>query len=447
MLGGDRELDLSLVGTVTAIRDGSLSARSYAEAMLEQIKQADGEIGAFAYVNPGKVLEDASHQDDIRRSGRGVGPLNGIPVAIKDIIDTAHMPTEFGCKRFKGRVPYDDAWIVDRLRHMGAIVLGKTETAELANTGPARTRNPHNLDHTPGGSSSGSAAAVASFMAPVAIGTQTGGSVIRPAAYCGVYGFKPTHGMIPRTGVLMQSETLDHVGTFARSIEDLALFSQCLFGHGAGDKATSVLNYPQPLAEIARQDPPLPPSLGFVRTPKWDLATDDCKAAFEELADVLGDRVTEFELTPTFAQGWEWHEAIMDADNAFHYGGIYDDGTDDLHPGLCVAIERGRKITATQYLKAHEGRERLLSIWDEMMEDYDAVITPAATGEAPAGLESTGDPVFCKLWSLLGVPAVSLPLMVGENGLPIGVQLVGRFGEDAKLLRTANWLVKQLAEE
>ena len=437
---------MNLADAAAAIREGEISAVRLADDVLSRIGEVDGNIMAWAHINPDRVLEEARARDDQRRQGRTIGPLHGVPIALKDIIDTAHMPTEYGCAAFKGRVPYEDAWIVSRLRQHGAVVLGKTVTAELANLGPGQTRNPHNPKHTPGGSSSGSAAAVASFMAPGAIGTQTGGSVIRPASYCGVYGFKPTYGMIPRTGVLLQSDTLDHIGTFARSIRDLALLSESLFGYDPGDRATCVVNYPQPLAEIAVQAPPVGIRLGFARTHKWDQADANCQAAFGELVEVLGDNVEDLEMTAAFINGWDGHRTIMDADNAFHYGAIYDKCADRLHPVLCRAIERGREITAEHYLKAHQMRHRLQGLWNQLLEDHDAVITPAATGEAPSGLETTGDPVFCSLWSFLGVPTVCLPLMTGENGLPLGVQLVGRSGEDARLLRTANWLVGTLSK-
>lgn len=436
---------MGLIEAAEAVRDGSVSSRKLVDDCLARIETLDPEIRAWAYLNPDHAREQAEACDKTRMQGKATGPLNGVPIGVKDIIDTAHVPTEYGFKAFKGRVPYEDAWVVSRLRHLGAVVMGKTVTAELANLGPSETRNPHNTDHSPGGSSSGSAAAVASYMVPGALGTQTGGSIIRPAAYCGVYGYKPTWGLIPRTGVLLQSHVLDHVGTFGRSVADAALLAECLMGYDSEDPATSVVNFPPPLSEICVQDPPVGVKLGFARTPKWAEADDTTKAAFEELGDALGDDVEDLELTGAFEAAWNWHRDLMNADNAFHYGAIYDRSGADMHPALAANIERGRSVTATHYLAALQGRDRLRDLWHKMLEDYDAVITPAAVGEAPESIASTGDPVFCKLWSLMGVPAISLPLMVGEKGLPMGVQLVGRAGDDAKLLRTANWLVGTLS--
>ncbi|MEQ8666089.1 MAG: amidase [Rhodospirillales bacterium] len=438
---------MGLIEAAETIREGTVTSRQLVDDCLARIDEHDPAIKAWAHLKPDHAREQADACDKLRRTGKVTGPLHGVPIGIKDIIDTAHVPTEYGSKIFKGRVPFNDAWVVSRLRNLGAIIIGKTVTAELANVGPNETRNPHDTSRTPGGSSSGSAAAVASYMVPGALGTQTGGSVIRPASYCGIYGFKPTWGLIPRSGVLLQSHILDHVGTFGRSVADAALLAECLMGYDPDDPATSVVNYPQPLAEICRQEPPVGVKLGFARTPKWNEAEPATQEAFEELCEVLGDEAEDLDLTGTFENAWEWHRTLMNADNAFHYGAIYDKSGDQLHPDLRANIEHGRTVTATQYLGALQGRERLLEIWDEMLEEYDAIITPAAAGEAPEGLQSTGDAVFCKLWSLMGVPAVSLPLMVGENGMPLGVQLVGRVGDDAKLLRTANWLVETLSQE
>jgi len=438
---------MGLAEAARAIADGTVTSRKLVDDCLGRIETVDGEIAAWAHVNPEKARAEADRRDELRKQGKGVGPLHGVPIGIKDIIDTAHMPTERGCALHAGRVPFDDAWVVSRLRNAGAVILGKTDTAELAACGHGKARNPHNTAHTPGGSSSGSAAAVASYQVPGALGTQTGGSVIRPASFCGVYGFKPTYGMIPRSGIMMQCPSHDQVGTFARSIEDTALLAQNLFGYDAGDDATSVLNPAQDLRTTALSEPPIGIRLGFAKTPMWDRADDATRAAFEELCDALGDRVEPFDLPPAFEHAWDMHRTIVHADNAKAFAWEYEAGRDKLAPCLRELIEGGRAITAVEYLTALEGRALLQSLFDEITRDVDAIITPAATGEAPEGFSTTGDPVFCALWSLLGVPAISLPLMVGENELPVGVQLVGRFGDDARLLRTANWLVGELMVE
>jgi Asp-tRNA(Asn)/Glu-tRNA(Gln) amidotransferase A subunit family amidase len=326
------------------------------------------------------------------------------------------------------------------LRASGAVILGKTVTTECAYFSPGKTRNPWNPEHTPGGSSSGSAAAVAAQMAPLAVGTQTNGSVIRPASFCGVYGFKPTHGLIPRTGILKLSRSLDHVGVFARTLEDAALLAEELIGYDEAD-ADSRPTGRLPLASVLAQEPPVPPMLGFLKTPFWDRLTPDAKEAFAELIDALGDRVEELELMPSATDAWEWHKTIMEAEMASNLEREWAQGRDRLSPQLRALMERGRETRAIDYQRALAGVPRILGSFDELfMDRYDAIVTPAATGGAPKGLDSTGDPTFCSLWSLCGMPAVTLPLLQDSAGMPIGVQVVGRRNFDARLLRTARWL-------
>jgi Asp-tRNA(Asn)/Glu-tRNA(Gln) amidotransferase A subunit family amidase len=277
-------------------------------------------------------------------------------------------------------------------------------------------------------------------MVPLALGTQVNGSVIRPASYCGVFGFKPTHGLAPRRGILKQSRALDQIGVFARSIEDLALATEQIVGFDEEDPDTRPRARP-PLARVALEAPPLPPRLAFVKTPLWDKAAPDTRAAFAELTEHLGDRVEEFALPDSARQAWEWHRIILEADLAASFEREYDGGRDRLSAGLVQRIERGRAISALAYQRALARVAILNEGFEGVFRAFDAILTPAATGTAPEGLASTGDPAFCTLWTLCGMPAVSLPLMRGENGLPLGVQLVAARGDDARLLRTANWLV------
>jgi Asp-tRNA(Asn)/Glu-tRNA(Gln) amidotransferase A subunit family amidase len=330
------------------------------------------------------------------------------------------------------------------LRAAGAVILGKTVTTECAYYHPGKTRNPHNPEHTPGGSSSGSAAAVAASMVPLALGSQTNGSVIRPAAFCGVYGFKPTHGLVPRTGILQLSRALDHVGVFARSIDDLALLMEQLAGWDEGDPDT------RPRAriafrELAAEEPPLEPMFAFIKTPHWERLDKDAKEAFAELKGVLGDRVEEVDLAPSSDAAWDCQKTIMETDMALNFEREWQTGAKKLSSKLRELIERGREVRAVDYQRALRAVPRMVESLDELfMQRYDAILTPAAAGTAPKGISSTGDPSFCTLWTLLGMPAMSLPLMQGENGLPLGVQLVGRKGFDARLMRTGRWLVGKL---
>jgi Asp-tRNA(Asn)/Glu-tRNA(Gln) amidotransferase A subunit family amidase len=318
-------------------------------------------------------------------------------------------------------------------------------TTECAYFNPGKTRNPHNPEHTPGGSSSGSAAAVAAQMVPLALGSQTAGSVIRPGAFCGDYAFKPTHGLIPRTGVLTLSRTLDHIGMFARSLDDLALLAEELVGYDEGDPDTRP-RARMPFREVLDEEPPLAPMFAFVKTPHWDRADADAKEAYGELIEALGERVEEVELPLLAGNAWDLQRTIMEAEMASNLAPLWDAGKEQLSERLRGLMERGREARAFDYQRALASRAPIIAGFDELfMERYDAILTPPALGTAPKGLGATGDPVFCVLWTLLGMPAVTLPLMQGANGLPLGVQLVGRRNFDARLLRTARWLEQKLA--
>ncbi len=426
------------------IREGLLTSEELVEACLDRIRQVEPTVQAWAYLDERHAVSQARAADERRRSGAAVGPLNGIPVGIKDIFDTADMPTENGTILHQGRMPRDDAKAVAMLRAAGAVILGKTVTTECAYFAPGKTRNPWNPEHTPGGSSSGSAAAVAASMVPLALGSQTNGSVIRPAAFCGVYGFKPTHGLIPRTGVLKLSSALDHVGVFARSLDDLALATEQITGYDEGDPDTR----PRariPFQDILAEEPPIPPMLAFVKTPHWQRMSAEAREGFEELVGALGDRVEELDLVASAADAWDWHKLIMEADMAACFEREWQRGRDKLSPQLRGLIERGREVKAIDYQRALRGAAGINESFEDLfMERYDAILTPAALGSAPKGLSSTGDPAFCSLWTLCGMPALSLPLLQDSSGLPIGVQLVGRRNFDARLLRTAQWLSRML---
>jgi Asp-tRNA(Asn)/Glu-tRNA(Gln) amidotransferase A subunit family amidase len=433
---------LAQLGAVEAadrMKSGALSARDYALALLERVRQTEDQVRAWTCLDPEFLLSQADSADAARGAGLALGPLHGLPVGVKDIIDTSDLPTQNGTVLHAGRQPRRDAAVVSRLRAAGGLVMGKTVTTELATYAPGKTRNPHNGAHTPGGSSSGSAAAVASGMAPLAIGTQTNGSIIRPASFCGVVGYKPSAGWLPRTGVLMQSPPMDQLGVYGRSVEDVALLAQCLAGHDPQDCSTRPRATP-PLLSCARSEPAAPPVIGFVRTPMWERMAPDAQQAFLQLAQSLGKRVVELELPQASSGFLELHQLVMEADLAGSFELEYERGRDRLSTSLQGQIERGRQVTAVDYRRALERREAMSVALDGLFDVIDAILTPAALGTAPAGLEATGDPVMCTLWTFTGQPAVSLPLLHGSNGLPLGVQLVGRRDDDARLLRTARWL-------
>jgi Asp-tRNA(Asn)/Glu-tRNA(Gln) amidotransferase A subunit family amidase len=308
---------------------------------------------------------------------------------------------------------------------------------------PGKTTNPRDPSRTPGGSSSGSAAAVAANMVPLAIGTQTNGSVIRPASFCGVFGFKPSHGVISRHRVLHQSRLLDQVGVFARTIEDCALIAQQLLGFDERDPDTRP-RAPLKLVETMMEEPPVTPQLGFLKTAVWDRAGENTKEAFAELTEHLGENIAEYQLHGAFDAALEVHRTIMEADLARSLAREYERGKDKLSPELREKIERGQAVRAVDYNNAVDQIALFRGLFGEVFERYDAILTPAANGEAPAGLAATGDPAFCTHWTLCGMPAITLPLLRGSNGMPMGVQLVAPKGDDGRLLRTARWLDRQI---
>jgi Asp-tRNA(Asn)/Glu-tRNA(Gln) amidotransferase A subunit family amidase len=436
---------LSASAAVRLIRDGTISSEQLMNSCLARIGEVDPQIQAWAFLDPDYALAQARGLDQLRREGKPIGPLHGVPVAIKDIFDTADMPTECGSVLYSGRTPSRDATVVSLLRAAGAVIMGKTVTTEFAFFPPGKTRNPHHPEHTPGGSSSGSAAAVAANMVPLAIGSQTNGSTIRPAAYCGVIGFKPTHGLISRYRVSPLSRTLDHVGLFARSIEDIALLTEQLVGHDENDSDTRP-RAQIPFATTAVEEPPLAPMFAFIKTPMWERVDDETKEGFAEIVEELGEQIEEVDLIPSALSGWQWHQTIMSAEMALNLAREWEHGQTRMSEQLRQQIDIGRRVTAFDYQYARKQIAPMHESFVELFEQrYDAILTAAAPSAAPKGLTSTGDPSFCTLWTLCGMPCITLPLLQSSNGLPIGVQLVGPRDGDARLLRTARWLAGKIA--
>jgi Asp-tRNA(Asn)/Glu-tRNA(Gln) amidotransferase A subunit family amidase len=431
--------ELSALEAARSIRAGTISSEELVRVFLTRIAVADPAIDAWAFLDADYALEQARRADRSRGAGEPLGPLHGVPIGIKDVFDTADMPTENGTILHAGRRPAEDAAVVSLLRQAGAIILGKTVCTELGLVAPGKTRNPHDPARTPGGSSSGSAAAVAAQMIPLATGSQNNGSVIRPASYCGVYGYKPTFGRISRQGVLRQSPSLDQIGVFGRTVEDVALMAQELMAFDARDAAMRPTARPNLLSTVL-QDPAVGPRLAFVRTPVWDQTTEATRHAFSRLLAQLGHRVVEISLPSNFEGAHAIHRTIMEPELALNYAAEYAAGKERLSATLCQIIERGQSAPAVEYLRAQQQIPRLAQALDETLVAYDAILTPATPGEAPLGLQSTGSPVFCTIWTLCGVPAISMPLLQGADRMPLGVQLVAARGDDARLIRTAHWL-------
>jgi Asp-tRNA(Asn)/Glu-tRNA(Gln) amidotransferase A subunit family amidase len=433
-------VELTAAQAAAGIARGEFSAQDYVRACLDRIEAAEPVVQAFAHLDPEHALRLARDCDEWRQRGRPLGPLHGVPVAIKDIVDTADYPTECGSAVLSGRRPRADATLVAKLRAAGAVIIGKTVTTEFAYFTPGKTRNPHNPKCTPGGSSSGTAAAVAAGMVPLAIGSQTNGSIIRPASFCGVFAIKPSHGLVSRAGVLPLSRTLDHMGPFARSVDDVALALDAIAGYDPADPDTRPLA-PRNFRAVAAEDFGLDPRFAFVRTPVWDKADAEAREAIEGLVAELGEACVTYDLPARYAEAWDAQRLIMAAEMAFNLGGLADKGGELVSRRFHDLMAEGRAVSATRYLHALALRRALNEAIEPLFQrECNAILTLSTPGVAPEGT-ATGNPVFNSLWSLLGLPAVNLPLLQGESGLPIGVQLVGAAGDDARLLRTANWLV------
>ena len=403
---------------------------------------ADQAIHAFAHRDDRVVALQADNLQRDRAAGHLPGPLFGVPVGVKDIIDTMDFPTEYGSPIHAGRYSVGDATVVSRLRAAGAVIFGKTVTTEFATTHPGPTCNPHNLAHTPGGSSSGSAAAVAAGMVPVALGTQTNGSVIRPASFCGVYALKPSRGLLPRTGVLDQSPSLDEIGVFARNLEDIAKVTEIMSGDDGHDSA-SARQSPRRLYDVAVSEPPLPPKFCFVKTPWWDDVEPEAREAYEAFVAHMGDDVEVVQLPDIVKQVAPWLVTVNEIELGVCLQKEWLHHRELLSEPLRARVEKSMTMSGTSYLIAKDRMFHVMNAFDEYFATYDAILCPAALGTAPHSLKSTGNPIMQTVWSFAGLPSVNLPLLTLSNGLPLGVQAVGSYQNDARLLRSARWLVSE----
>ncbi len=420
--------ELSVVEAARAIAQGKLTSRRLVEACLERIDAREENVGAWEFLDKSLALAQANQSDNSASKGL----LHGVPVGIKDIIETADMPTGYGSPIYRDNHTGVDAECVKRLRAAGAVILGKTVTTEFAVFAPGKTTNPHNRLHTPGGSSSGSAAAVADRHVPFALGTQTAGSVIRPASFCGVIGCKPSYAMIALDGVLSCSTTLDTLGIFARAIEDTAIVASVLAGVPFRAPASIAVEVPR---------------IGFFRTPWWGKATPEARAAIERTAEQLaraGAAVTELTI-PGFEELLEAHRKIMSREIANSRRYEYENHRSSLSDRLQEIIENGRALAISEIQNAvriaRRGRNQIAQAFSA----HDVLLTPSAPGSAPEGLSSTGDPIFNGIWTLLGVPCITYPVARASKGLPLGVQVIGPVDSDERLIATTQWMQQNSA--
>ncbi len=433
---------LSLEELAKKIKDAQLTSVEVCEKYIERIDKFEKDVKAWAHFDKKVLLEKATEADDHRRSGKPVGPLHGVPIAVKDIIGTVDMPTECGTIIRKGKSYSQNAEIIDLLHASGAIVMGKTATSELAYLGPPATTNPHDKDRTPGGSSSGSAATVASFMAPASIGSQTGGSVIRPASYCGVVGYKPSYGLISRNGVLRTSYSLDQIGMFGRKVEDVAMLAKVLIKKDKYDPATIHYSTENILTET-KKGPIFEPKFVFYKTDHWKIIDKKSRESFEYFIKSFKKNIEIFDTPSYFKDIYKYHQIIHETDLANNFSVYFQKFKRKLSKYMQDAISNGNKYTAKEYAEAIDFMKRSYESYEEVFEDYHGVLSPSSPGVAPKGLKSTGTAEFNKVWSYLGTPCISLPLLEGENNLPLGVQLIGDKYDDHRFLGVANWLEKE----
>ena len=415
--------ELSAIAAAREIAAGRLTAEALARACLDRVAAREGEVRAFSALDADAILEAARQLD----RGPSRGPLHGLPIGVKDVLDTADLPTQMGSSIYDGYRTRADAAVVAASRNAGGIVFGKTVTCEFAGMAPRGTRNPHALDRTPGGSSSGSAAAVADFMLPLAFGTQTGGSILRPASFCGIIGYKPTYGLFSRQGLKFAAESLDTIGLFAREIEDVSLFADALLRRPALDAP-----------------PVTAPRIGLCRTYLWDSkASPASREAVENAArraELAGAQVIEFDLPHGFEDLSVAREIINDVERARSLAWEWRSHRNEISPQLARSVESGLKTDHDTYVRHLRRAEELRARFAEITEGLDGLIAPAVNDEAPLGLDYAGDPALQGLWTLLHVPTLAMPASFGPNRMPVAVQVVGRRDEDRKLLSLAVWL-------
>ena len=410
-----------------AIAAGSLTSEALVRDCLQRIEERDPAIAAWTHLDPQQALAQARDRD--RASGSG--PLHGVPVGIKDIIDTADMPTTYGSPIYADNQTAWDAACVALLRQAGAVIMGKTVSTEFAMYEPGKTANPHNPAHTPGGSSSGSAAAVASEMVPLALGSQTAGSIVRPASFCGVVGYKPTHSDFSLGGIKLLSQTLDTLGGFARCVQDLALLRAVLMGSPA--QLTT---------------PAQPPRIGLCRTPQWPQATAATQEAVETAARRFADagaQVEEVTLPAEFDGLVEAQTTVQIFEGVRCCAYELTQRRDELSASTQKLLGPGENLSYAEYRSALQLAASCRSALPAVFAAHDVLLVPSAAGEAPAGLGATGNPLFNRMWTLLHTPVISLPGLSGPQGLPVGVQAVAPLGADDHLLAAAAWMHPRLA--
>lgn len=430
-------IKISAVNALEMMQKGEITSEEYVTAFLEHIKNREPEVGAWIFLDPEMALQQAREADK-RRRDKSSGKLNGLPIGIKDIIDTKDMPTENGSLIHKDRRPPEDAHLVKLLRDAGAVIMGKCVTTEFALSAPGKTKNPKDLECTPGGSSSGSAAAVSDYMIPLAIGSQTGGSVLRPASFTGILGLKPTFGTISRSGMSPISERLDHPGIYANSIDDIRLVASVILSY---DKKDLDMDSNYSFRNASNLKKPL--KFAFIKGPVWGSGDQDMQEKIKQFVDNSNLEIASIELGDDFIEAARCHEIIMNGSISRSLANYYENNKSKLHPFTIARFEAGKSVSTNSYIDAIEKAKKMKQTLSEIFLKFDAIITPAAPGQAPRDLMNTGNAIFNGYWTMLGVPAISLPLLEGKDGLPIGIQVITSWNKEAELLDISKIILNQ----
>ncbi|MDA9170974.1 amidase [Alphaproteobacteria bacterium] len=430
-------IKINAVDALKMMKNGELTSENYVNAFLDHIKIREPDVGAWIYLDPELAIQQA-RQADQRQKDNKAGNLNGLPIGIKDIIDTKDMPTENGSLICNNRRPSEDAHLVKLLKEAGAVIMGKCVTTEFALSAPGKTKNPKDLECTPGGSSSGSAAAVSDNMVPLAIGSQTGGSVLRPASFTGIFGLKPTFGTISRSGMSAISQRLDHPGIYANTPNDIKLVASVILSYHKQD-----LDMRSNYIFDSRGSVNKSPKFAFVKGPVWNFGEKDMQEQIEKLVANLSMDIEEVEIGHNFDEAAKCHEIIMNGSISSSLLSYYKKDRSKLHPFTINRIEAGIPVSARDYIEAIEKAKKMKKALELIFNKFDAIITPAAPGQAPRDLNNTGNAIFNGYWTMMGVPAISLPLLKGRDGLPIGVQVITSWNKEADLLDISNMILNQ----
>ena len=436
------------IATLELLRNlqaGGQKVQEVCELVLQGTGKVEPELQAFASIEPKLVLEAAQALDTFRLSGRPVGPLHGLPIVLSDLIETQQQPTTNGTKLDTAKQGSKDSAVAERLKASGAVLLGKTKVSELGVVTPPETVHPTSTAHRPGNSASGAAAAIAAGLSPMGIGLESCGSVLRPAAYCGIYGMQPSHGSISRRGILPLVPTLDTVGLLGRSLADLALLGDVLYGYDDQDSSTRLGTAPR-LLETCLSKVPVQPTIAFLELP-FIPADEEIQGAIAELEEVLGDQAFRVGLPSLFEEGLAAHDLIVKAELSRTLRHYWDRGKEGLSEPLQQILAEGAEIRAKEYLEALDWIKVLRSGLEEILQRCDAFVVPATLGTAPRLDNPEESTRFQDLWNLCGMPVLSIPLFQSASGMPLGVQLVGPPAGEARLLRTAHWLESTVRDE